>query len=73
MKKSFGIIGPGNIGKIHARIFKQLDCQLTCILINKEAITKNTFEYFESLYCQPPKIISEESEFFSKPRLYRYS
>ena len=66
MKKSFGIIGPGNIGKIHARIFKQLDCQLTCILINKEAITKNTFEYFESLYCQPPKIISEESEFFSQ-------
>ena len=66
MKKSFGIIGLGNIGKTHARIFTQLGCDLTTVLINKEENIKNTAEYLKDLYGQIPQITSEERTFFSQ-------
>ena len=66
MSRSFGIIGLGNIGKVHVRVFKQLGCELTAVLVSKEDSFGIVSEYLNSHVGKIPIITLETNEFFSQ-------
>ena len=66
MSRSFGIVGLGNIGKVHARIFKQLGCELAAVLLSQEVSIDIASKYLHCKFGKIPKLTLEINEFLSQ-------